>query len=324
MSLDCSKPFTRRAALASGISVSALTGTNYQRLFHGLYVGAGVRLSVEHQARAALTVAPPGSYVSHHTAARLWGGWAPLDPNTHVSVPPGGSRSERRGIAAHRGREGAPARRRGIPLSRPAEVFLELAAAGTNLVDLVAVGDSLVKAEVITPEELRDQAGTHQGAGCRRARRAAAYVRAGVDSVMESRLRMLIVLAGLPEPMVNKITRDEIGTWVWRFDLCYEALRLIIEYDGRDHQLRSRQWNSDIRRREQLTSEGWRIIVITAEAFFQSPTETLGRIWAALMDCGAQLKRRRPSPEWHRCFPANASASSARQEHAMPNTAVVG
>ncbi len=126
---------------------------------------------------------------------------------------------------------------------------------------------------------------------------------------MESKLRMLIVLAGLPEPMVNKITRDEIGTWIWRFDLCYESLRLIIEYDGRDHILRSRQWNSDIRRREQLISEGWRIIVITAEAFFDSPTETLGRIRAALVDCGAQLTRRRPSPEWHRCFPANPPAS---------------
>lgn len=309
MSLDCSKPFTRRAALASGISVTVLAGPSYQRLFHGLYIGAEVRVDVKHQARAALSVAPPGSYVSHHTAARLWGGWAPLDPNTHVSVPPGSSRSERRGITAHRGRDGAPALRSGIPLSRPAEVFGELAAAGVNLVDLVAVGDSLVKAKAITPEELRDHAEARQGAGCRRARRAAAYVRSGVDSIMESRLRMLIVLAGLPEPMVNKITRDEIGTWIWRFDLCYETLRLIIEYDGRDHALRKRQWNSDIRRREQLTSEGWRIIVITAEAFFESPTDTLGRIRAALTDCGAELTRRRPSPEWHRCFPAKPTTS---------------
>lgn len=308
-SFDPSKPFTRQAALSSGISVTALAGRNYSRLFHGLYIGAGVPIAVDQQARAALAVAPPGSYASHHTAASLWGGWAPLTTNTHISVPPGTSRSERRGITAHRGRDEKPARRRGIPVSRPPDVFLEVAAAGVSLVDLVALGDSLVHAKVTTPEELIARSAAWRGAGCRRARRAAAYVRSGVDSVMESRLRMLIVLAGLPEPTVNKITRNEIGEWVWRFDLCYESLKLIIEYDGKDHKLRSQQWNYDIQRREQLVREGWRVIVITGEAFFDAPVDTLDRIRAAMVDCGAQLTRRRPSPEWHRCFPGNAPAA---------------
>lgn len=52
---------------------------------------------------------------------------------------------------------------------------------------------------------------------------------------MESRLRMLLVLAGFAEPQVNFILRDLAGDWSRRFDLCYRALKLIIEYDGEQH-----------------------------------------------------------------------------------------
>jgi hypothetical protein len=59
---------------------------------------------------------------------------------------------------------------------------------------------------------------------------------------MESRLRMLLVLAGLPEPTVNHIVRDDRGNWVRRFDLAYPDLRIAIEYDGRHHIERQEQW----------------------------------------------------------------------------------
>ena len=48
-------------------------------------------------------------------------------------------------------------------------------------------------------------------------------------------MRLLIVLAGLPEPTVNVIVRAEDGSWRMRFDLCYVEQRLIVEYDGRRH-----------------------------------------------------------------------------------------
>lgn len=46
-------------------------------------------------------------------------------------------------------------------------------------------------------------------------------MRQGVDSPMETRLRMLIVLAGYPEPRVNVIIRHENGDWSTRLDLCH-------------------------------------------------------------------------------------------------------
>ena len=55
----------------------------------------------------------------------------------------------------------------------------------------------------------------------RRARRAAALVRTGVDSPMETRLRLLIVFAGLPEPEVDHRVHDDDGTLLRRYDLTY-------------------------------------------------------------------------------------------------------
>ena len=103
--------------------------------------------------------------------------------DTHVSVPGDLSRSERRGIAAHRAQaSAAPVRHRGISMSSPTQVFLELAAARKNLVELVVLGDSLVKANRTTCDALVRAAAAYDGKGSRLARRAASYVRDGVDS----------------------------------------------------------------------------------------------------------------------------------------------
>ena len=144
-------------------------------------------------------------------------------------------------------------------LSSPTQVFCELAAAGVGLVDLVVAGDAMVKKGLATLESLRRSVDGMSGAGVRVARRALSYVRAGVDSPMESRLRMLLVLAGFPEPQVNVILRDLSGDWSRRFDLCYLALKLIIEYDGEQHgELGQR--DSDIHRREELERLGYTLV----------------------------------------------------------------
>lgn len=80
--------------------------------------------------------------------------------------------------------------------------FLDLADS-LDLVDLVVLCDSMVKLGLVTPQRLVEAAASFKGRSRALARRAASLVRAEVDSPMESRLRMLIVLAGLPEPVVN-------------------------------------------------------------------------------------------------------------------------
>jgi hypothetical protein len=127
---------------------------------------------------------------------------------------------------------------------------LDLAAIGVGLVDLVVVADGLIKAGHTSAELLIAAAGQGSGRGCRLARRAASLAREGVDSPQESRLRLLVVLAGLPEPRVDLITRGPDGSWRRRYDMAYEYVRLILEYDGRQHADDTRQWRTDIFRRE--------------------------------------------------------------------------
>ena len=152
---------------------------------------------------------------------------------------------------------------RACPISTPEQTFLDLAAAGLSLVDLVVAADGMIKAGHTKPERLIAAAEQWHGRGCRRARRAAGLAREGVDSPTETKLRLLIVLAGLPEPRVNLILRSRDGSWHRRYDLAYEHWRLIIEYDGRQHAEDTEQWLGDIFRREELDQMRWRLVVVT-------------------------------------------------------------
>lgn len=103
---------------------------------------------------------------------------------------------------------------------------------------------------------------------------------------MESRLRMLLVLAGLPEPKVDVRDVNEDGTWRRRYDLCYPEFKLIIEYDGRQHAEDVEQWNVDLERREELDEEEFRILVVTARGIFVEPARTIERVRRALIARG--------------------------------------
>lgn len=296
--LDCRHPFRRAEALKAGVTVRELAGPKFQKIFHGVYIGAGVRLTELERARAALMIFPT-AFASHITAARIWGGVVPEDPQVHLSVAPGEVRSRRRGITPHQTRERRDLRTRsGVRLSSPARCFCELSTSGMGLVDLVVLGDSLVRSKVVSPEELTLVADHWSDRRAAVASRAARLVRDGVDSSMESRLRMLIVLAGLPEPTVNFIIRQENGDWRMRFDLCYLDLKLIIEYDGGQHARDPRQQARDLERREEIEELGYRILVIQKHHFYDQPDRVLERIARARLDRGAAKESCRVRRTW--------------------------
>ena len=123
---------------------------------------------------------------------------------------------------------------RSLRVSSPGRMFLELAAM-LSLVDLVVVGDHLVRKRLIRLEQLVEIARLNELPAATAARGAAAHVRNDVDSPMESRLRMLIVLAGLPEPEVNLTLRTFDGDPYRKYDPSYPGQRMVVEYDGRQH-----------------------------------------------------------------------------------------
>jgi Protein of unknown function (DUF559) len=228
--------------------------------------------------------------------------WLPDSADVHVSMASREVRCRRAGVAAHLGAAAAQTTvYDGIPISSPVQCFLDLASVAVALVDLVIAGDSLVKANDLDPQQFVAAAAAYQGRNARRARRAATLIRAGVDSAMETRIRLLIVFAGLPEPHVNFIIRAAGSKWRWRFDLCYPEYKLIIEYDGCQHAFNSEQWIHDLERREWLDQYGWRIVVVTSEGIYHDPLRTLQRVRTALTERGARVPKSLKQ-EWTRHF----------------------
>jgi hypothetical protein len=284
------------------MSVAELRRRQVVRLFRGVYLARGTAPTLLVRARGALLLAPSTAVISHQTAASLWGGVVPATSDVHLTI----SRAQSfhaSGIRAHqsdRAREVTV--RHGVRMTTPEQTFVDLASR-LDLVELVVLGDALVGSNVTSPQRLMRCADEWRGYHRGLAQRAASLVRAGVDSPPESRLRMLIVLAGLPEPTVNHIVRDpETGDWLHRFELAYRELRLAIEYEGRQHRNDDEIWASDIDRREELDRETWRIVQVINTGLFETPLRTLQRIERARIDRGA-----RPTgafaDEWKRFFP---------------------
>jgi hypothetical protein len=301
--LDPHAPFCRADARRAGIPVTQLSSARFRKLFHDVYLDAAVPLTAEVLASAALGISPPGSHASHHTAARIWGGIVPDQPLTHVSCPRGTTRSIRQGVGSHQISNGSRVVTfGGLQVSSPEQTFIDLAI-GLSLVDLVVLGDSLVRAGATSTRRLVEAAQGWPGKGHLAAERAALLVRAEVDSPMETRLRLLMVFAGLPEPRINHIVYGARGQWEKRFDLSYPELMVIIEYDGRQHADDDRQYARDIVRREELEGGGWRIIVVRSQDIYVRPGATLERIVNAMRQAGARNLPRTLSSAWERHFP---------------------
>jgi hypothetical protein len=299
-------PFTRAEAAKAGIDDRQLAGPAYQQLFWGVHLCATVTPTLTIRTLAALTVSPATSVVTHHTAAKLWGGIPPESSEIHVTV----SRVNRpkiEGIRPHRVVSlPQSVRRRGLPVTSAERTFLDIGR-WCDLVDLVVLGDSLVKAKATTPERLVAAAAEWDGPHRRLLARAASFVRDKVDSPMESRLRMLIVLAGLPEPVVNFDIVDDGGHVRYRIDLSFPAEKLGIEFDGRHHIERQEQWEGDLLRREDLEDDDWKFVVVLSSQVYGDPANVLARVEAAMRSRGIRVPRQL-NPEWRRHFPGRADA----------------
>lgn len=299
-------PFRRRDALRVGITDEALNGPRYRRLLHGIYVSSAVEITPTIRVLAAMRTTTQPCFATHHTAATLLGASVPDSAWTYLGTARG-AMTVRRQIKLTRYADPPPlASRSPLPCTDAAQTFLDLAAC-LELVDLVVLGDGLVRQRHVTAPALRTAAAQHEGPGAKLARLAAGYVRTGVDSPMETRVRMLFVLAGFPEPEVNVEVFDVGGRLRYRIDLAWPGAKVAVEYDGRHHITREEQWTYDIRRREDLEADGWRLLVLTAADVFRTPGATLDRAQALLADRGIRFRRRR---EWAPHFPTRSSLSA--------------
>ncbi len=298
---DERRPFTVAAGLAAGLSKARLRGPRFRRVLQGVYVSAAVPPDPRQAVVAALLVHPPRVYASHTSAGRVYGVPLPagLD-GEHVSVCHPADRRRRAGVRTHVVPVRTPVNRyRGLPVSAPRQLFVELAQL-LCLIDLVVVGDDLVHRKLLTPEDVVTYCAQHGGPA---ARRAARYVRRDVESAMETRLRMLIVLAGLPEPTVNVKVFHEDGRLRYRFDLAWPEVKLAVEYDGRQHRDDLDQWDHDVERDEWMDDAGWVRVPVFSRGIYRRPDRTLERVLKALRRRGCRDLPRRLSDDWRPHFP---------------------
>ena len=76
-SFDPRRPFSRAEARAAGIALSELLGPRYHKVIYDRYVVASMPITNHLRAEAAVRASAPNTYVSHFTAAELWGGVVP-------------------------------------------------------------------------------------------------------------------------------------------------------------------------------------------------------------------------------------------------------
>jgi very-short-patch-repair endonuclease len=231
---------------------------------------------------------PPWAFFSHRTAGRIHGVPLPgreVDELLHVCVykPERAPRAE--GIAGHHATLGTTdtVTRFGWSVTSPAHTLRQLAAE-LSLDQLVVVGDALVARArpLCTLQQLADLLPAAEGMrGAVTLREALRLIRVGSESPMETRLRLLLVRGGLPEPALNVDIRDRRGRFVARGDLVYEKERVVVEYDGDQHRSERAQYERDVDRLEQLGDEGWRVIRVLHH-HMAAPHAVVARVRAAL------------------------------------------
>jgi hypothetical protein len=149
-----------------------------------------------------------------------------------------------------------------------------------SLIEGVVVADALSHSGAMTQPDLAAYARTHRGLrGVRRLAQVLDLMEPKSESPMETRVRLLIVLAGLPKPTAQLVILDRNGQFVARADLGYEEQRLLVEYDGAFHW---EQRRADDRRRDALRALGWTVLVFSREDYYQTPERILREIARAL------------------------------------------
>ena len=285
------RPFTTAEALSCGLTPRMLQHPRFTRLTTGVWTAeADPRLAL--QVAGALKILPPRTYATGVTGLRLHG----------VDV---GSDQPLRFVSYHPWR----VRRDGLRVSTvnvipanngyvldPEHCFADATELG--LVDLVSSGDSLVRLGRLHPDIL-STAMVPGRRGVRLARRAASLVRLRVDSPRETELRLVLVLAGLPDPAPNLDVGDN-DRWLGRGDLVFAEYGVIVEYDGLQHLTDRAQWERDIVRLEDLARAGWVVIRVSA-ARLRHPAALVDDVAAALTR-GGWAGQPQLTAEWHRAF----------------------
>jgi hypothetical protein len=282
-------PFRGSDALASGlITPGVLRGPRFRRIFPDVYAPSDLTADLLMRSRAAHVWLAGDGVLAGYSAAEVYRApCAPTDAPVEVIIP-GRSRRAPPGITVRRDVLAGDERRHyeGLELTSPVRTAFDLARRNP-LVEGVAAMDSLAGRFGFTPEEVLTLAARQPRArGIRRLAEVVANAEPLAESPMESRLRMLLVLGGLPRPVVQYTVLDDRGWQLATVDLAYPRQRIAIEYEGEEHFVRRRVIR-DVGRGTRLVALGWRLFRYVSSDVYRTPARTVAQISDALRTSNA-------------------------------------
>ena len=203
-----------------------------QPVFFAVYSVVDGELPPLAREQAALLALGGRTFLSHHTAAAVWGLRRALPFEVEVSVV-GRRCSSRKGIRAHEIQEIDRRELRqheGMWVSSPERAVLEIAAT-LPAMEVAAAIDEGLGGKVLNRRKLDDVLSRHRG-GRGVGRLAAVLAGGGATTVTRSQAEKaflkLIRDSRLPAPLVN----EPFGRW--ELDFFWPAERLVVEIDGYD------------------------------------------------------------------------------------------
>jgi very-short-patch-repair endonuclease len=272
------RPFSLEEARDAGLTPRALRGKSWQRIGAELYRWA--KSPEDHWLTLSAwgRILPPGAAFASASAAWLHG--IDLDPTNPVEVvvPPSSGIRNRVGLKVRRSEipPGELLSVRGLcatalPLTI-ATLCLQRPAVEALIAIDMAIHLSLTDADALN--KFTEGAKGRHGA---RRMRSLVSLAAPAESPMETRLRWLLIQAGLPRPDVQTDLR--IGASRFRADLYYPSARLILEFDGGHHRERMAE---DNRRQNLLVNAEYRVLRFTAPDIYNRSDIVVAQVRDAL------------------------------------------
>ncbi len=283
------RPFTTREARQAGVGARRLRHGRLDRPFRGVRASAAPTTVLE-PARAYEAKTAGHDFFSHVTSAVLHGLRPPLALEQRMALDVAVVRPRRapRDVQVHGHhlvvRPGLVVERRGLRTANEIETLCQLATV-LSVDELVVAAETHLAprrdASAVRLDRVLTAFSDADRRLGRRLARAAPRIRIGSRSAQETRVRLLLVDAGLPEPLLDHLWTGPDGATV-EGDLVHLRERVRIEVEGDQHRTDKRQWRNDVVRYERLTDLGWRVVRISADDVVLRPLETVERVRRAL------------------------------------------
>lgn len=254
---------------------SQLRAPLFIRLFHDVYVPAGLEITHELRCRAARWRAPETATLTGCSAAAVYGfDFASAQDPVEFVVAEQTKFTAQRGMDIRRSTlgpaEGEPWH--DIRLATPLRMTLDLLCntkLRKSLPRTVGMLDVLLRQGFVDKEQLTALLFRRHDKGIVRARKCLELADPRAESIPESEVRVWLVLGGL-NPNLQIEVYGEWGEFLGRLDLGFEDAKLAVEYDGKWHD-DPEQARRDALRRARLEANGWTFVVVTREWLRDDP-----------------------------------------------------